>query len=266
MSYLPLIVFAVFVLISLGQVYVVVPIKLKSQPLKDLSVNYLPFDPNTLGPEVAGFFYQQVQALTAQGLTVVQYLTKPNAQKNLTSVVIYLVDRQRGERCTVSCFYVTVNGVTSVRNPHVIITTYFDDGSAVITANTSSASVFKSRPNFDGVSLADVADVAMLLDIHRFRVDTLAGGKRPLLPSVGRELEEMEQYERDTLDFQVKSGLAYFDTARQVYDRTWFGTFYMTWHLLWPLKQISLAKKQRKAAQTMAEYQQRRRGTQPVIR
>lgn len=234
--------------------YVWIPIKLKANPLRVMSGhNYLIFDPNTLGPEVNGFFLSHVQALVGRGFGVIQYLTKPEAQKNLTSVVIYFINRQTGERCTVSSFYVTVNGVVKVRGGTAIITSRFADDSSIVTANNASVGVFRRMPGADGLSLPDV-EVNLLLDIHRYRVQKLADGKQPILPAFGAEVEEMERREDETVEYQAKCGLAYFDAARQAYFKTWYGTFYMTWRHLWPFKQVLLAQKRRKATMALAEY------------
>jgi len=235
-------------------IYVMVPANIKSQPLWKATSKYLPFDPATLGPEVVNFFHSHVVALTAQGFVVIQYLTKPEAQKNLTTVMIYLVNRERGERCTVACFYVTTQAYTKVKGHNVILTTRFDDDTAITTSNVTSVGSFRKRPTIDSVSIADLTDPTALVNVHRFRVAKLADGKRPIIPPSGVEVEDFEAYERTAVDYQVTAGLAYFDEREQAYIRTWYGAFYMTWQLLWPFKQINLARKRSKADTVMKEF------------
>jgi hypothetical protein len=154
----------------------------------------------------------------------------------------------------------TINGAVTVRGHNVILTTYFTENTGFTTSNVSTPSVFRSRPQFDGASFPNITNPAELVDIHRFQMSKLAAGRLPLLPPVGQELDEYHERETRSLDSQTECGLAYFDAAKQAYYRTWYGTYYMTWQLLWPFKPLNLAKKRRKAARVMSEYNAARVG------
>jgi len=238
-------------------VYILGPIQVKFRQSTKVRPPMQPYDPATLPPEAASFFYNSVQALVGAGFTVIDYVMKPGAHPLVTPVIVYMVHRTYGDRVAVACFYSTVNGVTTIKNNSIFCQRNFSDGTIVSTTHlppTGTYGCYKTRPYVTGTRISHTSDAAELYRIHCFAVAKHAGHKTALVPPVGGELEAFEESDADVNNFQVKSGILQLNRTQTAYVPTWFGAYYMTWSLLWPFKQMRAADSRAKCRKLMADY------------
>jgi hypothetical protein len=249
-----------FVVLLIGFPYILGPILIKnSQKIARRAVQKR-YDPATLPPEAASFFYNAVTSLTQAGFTVIDYITKPGEAPNVTPCIVNLVNRSNGDMASVACFFAVVNGITQVQNNSVFLTTVYANGEIVgscIMPPKSAGSCYKYRPYAHGCRFFDDIDVTELYRRHRFLVEKYAPNSPVIVPEPGREMEAFDRINDDVHDYQVKQGLMRIDTTRDAYVPTWFGAFYMTWALLWPCKQLRLAGAQAKAKRELDNYRRK---------
>ncbi|BDI30736.1 hypothetical protein CCAX7_27870 [Capsulimonas corticalis] len=247
----------VFLAILIGVPYIGGPILIKNKQTIARHPAQNRFDPATLDPQVAPFFYHAVQALVTCGFTVIDYVTKPNETQNVTPCVVYLVNRANGDMASIACFFVNINGEVKIQNNSIFFTTDYANGEVVsscILPPNSAGSCYKYRPYVHSWRSFDDVDAPELYKRHRFLIQKYAPQSPVVAPETGREMEAFDRSNVDVHAYQVKKGLMWVDTARDVYAPTWFGAFYMTWALLWPCKQLRLAHSQMKARRELADY------------
>ena len=99
--------------------------------------------------------------------------------------------------------------------------------------------------------------VPLLYELHRRRVERLRA-QRVLAfePAIepGASIKWLRDLHDRTVQRQFAAGYYRHDEGAGVYRKTVKGTFLMTWKLLWPWKQIRLARHARKLRRELAQY------------
>lgn len=248
-------VFIVFV----GFPYFIVPFLIKSNYKTKRRPDFYNFDPATLPPQVAQFFYQSVQTMIERGFNVVAYITKPNVMNNVSPVIAYLYNPVTGDMVTVATTYVTVNGVTTPKNNSIFINRRYSDGTIIGVSSiprSLGAGSFKPRPNYKGAGLYDLLDIDKLYKLHLFAVELNTPMNAEVIKlQPGNELEAFHKYDEDVNTFQVRSGILRFDQQTDCFYATTFGAFYMTWKMLFPFKSLLILKNGKKGSDLVAKYQ-----------
>lgn len=250
---------ALFVLIPVILIYVIHPLTQKGVPLHRVGRQFSLFNPADLAPDVAPFFYQNERAIASLGFEIIGYLTRVDASGMSTSCQIYMVNRATMERATVVGVYGIMDGQVRLRSHYFEFTTKFVDGSTISTNNLHSSGVFKTVAKYRTARLTMVGDPVSLYDVHKYHVAKYIDGRQKYLPPPGQEIEAYEQSLLDVWNAQVESGLATFDPQSQTFGRTWYGTYYMVWCQLWPMKQIRLAQRRAYAENLLKECEADRR-------
>ena len=243
-----------------GFVYIIGPILIKFTQKSPAKMTFERFDPSTLSPEVSPFFLHTIQWMTSQGFTLIDYLVRPNAQPNVTPCAVWLVNHATGDTAVIACFFVNQNGVMSIKNSYYYYTARFDDTTTVSTTSMAydGPSSFKSRPDCPGFRLPTLPDPASVYTVHRFAVEKYAAGKTRTRIPPGQEMAAFDKSNTESYVNQEKMGLMKYVPARDLYIPTWYGAFYMTYSLLWPLKQMKSAEAKKKSEALLAEFERSR--------
>ncbi len=234
--------------------YVITPLIIKSKQKMDAKTGFEHFDPNNLPPAVVSHFFNNVQALVNQGFVVSAYLTKANAVTNATPILIYLVNRQTGDKATIAAIQTNVNGVTQFRSQYLEYTSRFTDDTWISTNNIGTVGAFKPTPQGRTTRFAGLNDPGLLYRIHKFVVGKYAPNKTKVLPEPGKEVEGFEKSYRESFEKQAEMGLLTLNATQGYYVTTFYGAYYMTLSLLWPFKQLRLLANKQEAARVMADF------------
>jgi hypothetical protein len=135
--------------------------------------------------------------------------------------------------------------------------TRFTDDTGIEIGNSPTAGVFVPNRAVDSLRWPAMKEPVFLYDLHRRRVERLRG-ERQLKPPPPADPAASIQWLLDlhhrTVRRQFDHGYYWRDEAAGVYCKTIKGTFLMTWKLLWPWKQLRLARHARKLRRELAMY------------
>ena len=133
--------------------------------------------------------------------------------------------------------------------------TTFPDGREIVTTNAPTASVFPPLPTVDGLAWKDMNHAAMLWKLHRARAEQLRNGQMPVMPAAGDDAIAtiVRDTERRGIDFAIGRGYLRRHAGGEV-RHTVRGAYLMTWRLLWPWKQITMARHARKLRRVLAAF------------
>jgi hypothetical protein len=244
----PLLAFAGFVVLLL---YVIAPLILKSKNWMTAHPQFLPLDLGELQAEVAAAFYDAAQQLAALGFTAIGHVKRFDPQIRTESHVSVWAHPKDKNICQVIAVRSALRVATLVT-----FRQEYEDGSAIVTSNTTSPGVFPKDPQQDSLTCSGVHDLELLYRLHCGRTASATAELRrrrtPTVPAVG----QAERYMADewSRTFQRLCGQGYFtfDQVNDRYVKTTRGAYIMTWRLLWPWKQLRLKARDRRAEQVLS--------------
>jgi hypothetical protein len=232
-----------------------------------------PLDDPTLPNAVAHAFQTVVERLRPAGFEPITGLGMPSQAPNVKALVMLLVNRQAKDIAVAAVMYARTPGATpatsQLRTFYVELVSHFRNGSVVQTNNSSELTVFGPRPTHIVGRFPAVKDAGRLYRLHQgmvarsglrdkvFRLDEEFGGEAAAAVAASM-VEELKA--------QVKTGYMYLSAGEDAYRPTWKGAVLMTWKLLWPVKAIRRAARDRTARRLMAELEGRLGKTERVQR
>jgi hypothetical protein len=236
--------------------YIVAPLRLRDR-------NWMPLEPRfevvlDLRQAPSGLMsnFQEVAAqFESSGFVALANLTedRPNGlvTESLNSI---WVNRQQGDLA-----HVIVGGILHADGSYYKSTTIafrrqYADGSELVTSNTSTPPAFPKNPEIDHIAVSGMSDLVKLYEFHLARVRKRTGSRQWILPKEDQGL----QFEREVctkgMRWLVTSGYRRKDVARGVYRATLLkGTFLFYWRIKWPLKQMSINRRDRAADRELRE-------------
>jgi len=149
--------------------------------------------------------------------------------------------RHRGDACAARVLAVRVESPIGGRmeESFVAFETDFTDGSAIITTNMASPSIFAPDPALASVHWRAMQDLTTLYRLHRARV-SLHGASR-----VAKPFDDPLEYARDggrrTMRRQVEAGYFVQDEPAGVYRTTLKGAM-LVYRLSWPWRDITVSR------------------------
>jgi hypothetical protein len=218
-----------------GPVLIRFSTRMKARPRLD------ELEASELSPAVAEFLYATANTLRQDGFVPEAYFAMPDGAKEINTYLIMLTNRSAGDMAMVTAMLSQMpNNLDQAVNLYVEFSTEYENGTTVDTSNTHQPSVF-IRPRWKHKKeIPQIKDVHLLYEIHRYllshyesdfsdrRKIVYPEGKvaTSLLDGIEQDFERQKQY---GLVFRsVEDGEAY-------YRPTWFGAFWMTWPLLFPV-------------------------------
>jgi hypothetical protein len=201
-------------------------------------------DASDIPDVLAHYVYSTANALRDDDFTPEAYLSLPDQVPNVRAYLILLANRFAGDKAMVTVMMTHQEGKTPQIGTHYVeFSTRYASGKVVDTMNSQTLGAFKTLPGRVKTQMPQVQDPHLLYQIHRHVLDRLAG----VTPGDAKEMYpegEAARYLADVLersyDEQAALGLLYRDEERgeTIFRPTWYGAFYMTWGLLFPIKQI----------------------------
>jgi hypothetical protein len=265
----PLLVVGSLVLLLVLLVYAGLPVLIHQTLKQPAQPQVLPFplDHPGLPKEVACQFQTVIDQLRPAGFEPVTGLALPNALSTVKRIVLVLVNRPAKDSAyamvtyggTAAAAETAASAPPPIRSFCVEIVSRFRLGPVLHTANgTSDISVFAPRPRHTINRFPQVEDAGRLYVLHQalvarsglrdkaFRLDEEFHGDAAAAAAAFM-VEELED--------QVGTGYMYLSPEEKIYRPTWKGAFLMTWKLLWPVKGMRRAARERKARQLLAELE-----------
>lgn len=214
-------------------------------------------DLSSLPAAPAEYFAQARDALAADGFEMVGMYYLPKAVPNVEGLLHLTANRQTDELALAAALYATINGATTLKSMHVEFVSRYSSGQVLGTGNAKELGSFASTPGFDTVHIPQIDDLRQLYRLHVARCNAiLPGGRRinRLDSEFGGDGELFlnailaEEFAR-----QIPAGYLRLDAAGENYRPTVKGACLMTWKIIWPVKQIRMRIRDRKAERLIAE-------------
>jgi hypothetical protein len=257
------------VLLVVLLVYVGLPVLIRLSLKQSAQPQAIPFplDHPDLPKEVGHRFQTVVDQLRPAGFEPVTGLALPNPGSSARAIVLVLVNRPARDSAYATVTYAGTAAAAGtdgsapppVRTFCVEIVSRFRSGPVLHTANgTSELSVFAPRPMHTMNRFPQVQDAGQLYRLHQALV-----ARSGLYDKVFRLDEEFHgdaaaavaAFMTEELEDQVGTGYMYLSAAEKLYRPTWKGAFLMTWKLLWPIKAVRHAARDRRARRLLAELE-----------
>jgi hypothetical protein len=150
-----------------------------------------------------------------------------------------------------------VDGAAKPRTQYAEYATRFANDHAITTNNSKTLGSFKPVEGRRSFYHADVADINQLYQLHRIAIEKYEAGQQKVLPPAGQEIPTLLQKLTESYDNQVKTGILRYDAGSDSYRPTLSGAFYMTYSLLFPLKQIRASRMRAACREIKTEWARR---------
>jgi hypothetical protein len=224
----------------------------------DAEPEVVPFDLDhpSLPSEVADYFQMVTDRLGPDGFERVAGLALPRQAPGVRAIALLLANRKAKDIAVATAMYANRAGAPPRRTFYLELVSQFQDGTVVHTNNAEALAVFGPRPTHTPGRFPMVQDARQLYRLHRelvarsatsakkFRLDEEFHGDAAAAMAVSM-IEEMEA--------QLGTGYLYLSPAEKMYRPTAKGAFLMAWKLLWPMKTILRARRDRTARRLQAE-------------
>ena len=205
----------------------------------------------------ADYFANASQALAAEGFEEAGMFFLPNTAPNVEALVLLARNRRSCEIALAIAIYATVNGVTQLKSTHVEYVSRYRDGRVLGTSNCSVLGCFAKIPGFETIHFNRVHDLHQLYRLHTERCRQAA----PNSQRINRLDDEfggdgsryLSTVMAEEFTRQIPVGYLRLNTDGEHYRPTVKGACLMTWKSLWPVKQLRMQKRDRRAARLMAE-------------
>jgi hypothetical protein len=253
----PLLILAGLVLLP----YVVGPILIRCSMRQSANptLGSFPAGDPKLPKAVAKHFRKTLSALEPLGFEVVEGLTLPDQTPRVKALVLMLANRPARDIAVVTAIYAAEQGIQKLKTAYVEFVSRYRDGTVVQTNNTATLGAFAPRPGVITNRLPSVAEPERLYRLHHALAAQDGGesGKVLVLDEEfkGDAAAYLAWAIRNELQGQVETGYLYEDEEAAAFRPTWKGALLMTWGLLWPLKAIRTAQRDRLARQIIAELE-----------
>ena len=210
----------------------------------------------SLPAAAAEYFAYAKGVLAGDGFEEAGMFFLPNTAPNVEALVLLARNRQSSELALAVAIYATVNGETQLKSTHVEYVSRYRDGRVLGTSNCSVLGCFAKIPGFETAHFPRVQDLHQLYRLHTERcrqaaptgqrinrLDDEFGGDGSLYLSTVMG----EEYAR-----QVPVGYLRLNADSEHYRPTIKGACLMTWKSLWPVKQLRMQERDRRAARLIA--------------
>jgi hypothetical protein len=238
--------------------YLVYPWLSRNKPMAVGGPGLARVEPETILPEAADRFVETARELIPAGFTTAFHFRQPDhpdAPNRQAYLAVWLHEADGAVARAVWIRFVDIRIPFTMTSYALSFTTAFDDGREVLTTNAPLASVFPPVPTIDAVGWRDMSHAGMLWKLHRARSERLRDGRAVVPPPA--DAAGIEKLVRDTeqrvIDFAIGRGYLRCDAAGTV-RHTMRGAYLMTWRLLWPWKQLAVARQARKLRRVLAEF------------
>lgn len=219
-----------FVLAFLGLLFVLVPFALWLTYHHRAKVfpRSVPFE--ELPEQVQKFMKPRVEAIALWGFDLLAYLNLGPLSAGTESFMALLSNPHTSEWANVSFV------VSPKRSRGYMEFTTHCSGEVQVDTNTNATSpVLFPVPNYHVFQFPQVDDVFTLYRLHRRLVQEKTNGNRPISPSRGQEVAELQRRIERFGPWQQSRGYMYLQSPGKFYRLTWKGAIVGGWRAIWPV-------------------------------
>lgn len=257
----PIVYLVVIMAAALLLPYIAGPIAVHRKVTNKLKPDLMPFplDHPDLPELVKDHFQNVSKQLESVGFDVVQGVALPSQVPKVKAIILLFANRATKDVAIASAIYVDGIQGTKLGTAYTEIATRFRDGSIVQTSNTKQLNAFGKRPNATSTQFPMVEDAARLFRLHSALLVKYGGGYEKILrldeEFHGDALAAVAASMREEMEAQVRTGYLYLSESEGLFRLTWKGAFFMVWKLLFPLKHIRRALREKKAQRLLREIE-----------
>lgn len=147
---------------------------------------------------------------------------------------------------------VVVSASGGRRTVMLLFQSHFEDGTELATANNQITVGLPGLPGTTHLWLPEVHDPVQLYEAHALARDSLARSRKRL--AIGPDpMAYLNDARQRILNHFVQTGYYYLDRAHGVYRPTWKGAMLMTVRLVWPIRPLYRAWRQRPTRRLLRE-------------
>lgn len=225
----------VWLIVLIPAFYLVVPIFVWQHPFPaHPKLEQLDFE--KIGRSRADFLLKQTAGLYALGFEEPTLVRMPNAAPNVTTFLIMLVNRQRGDKAMVTAI-VGRAGPVALETRYVEFSTRFDSGAVFNTLNSSELLAFPPGPQTVRTQVPSIHEIEKLYELHQFVMNKHNIDGKKVVYEPGQALDYLVRYAlQEVYERQIKRGRLYFDENKDAYCTTLKGAYLLTWGLTQPFK------------------------------
>ena len=235
-------------------------IKFTQRYRKDLTL--VAFDPNETSPplEVGKFFFSTGHRLEQLGFREVGHFVNSDMIANVRTILALFEHEEQQDAAIAAVAFAYSSGgkVNSVvQESAVEFDTEFQDGVDVDTKNSMNESAFAYLPHKKTTDFPGLQDLEVLYRAHQYICGLHKKAPKKPLPLREQWGDKLLEGMVNELEAQLDTGYLTLTTngdGEEFYVPTWKGAYIMTWINLWPIKQIRLSMRRRKARALLNEY------------
>jgi hypothetical protein len=241
--------------------YVLGPFLIHRNLTQKAKPELVPFPPDhpSLPDDVADFFSAMRAELRGIGFELIDGFALPRQTPNVKAVLLLFVNRASRDAALATVMYGEAPNVEArLKTAYLEFATRFRDGGIVNTNNSDQMGAFRKLPFVHTTQFPKVRSAALLFRIHTALAEKYGTGAKVLrhdeeFHGDGRAF--LAAAMREELERQIPTGFMWLSEEEGLFRPTWKGAFLMTWGLLFPFKQIRLARRDRKAKRLLAELE-----------
>jgi hypothetical protein len=238
----------IFFLVVLALYYIASPILVRAATWMNPNPRIEPVWPEYLPPEIGYYLRGAAESLTADGFAPVAHFRIAEMVPNVEALITLCINAATRDKAMAAVMVGQSGGQTRLTARYVEFSTRYADGTILDTNNTSELSSFRPVPEKKTFQLPRVQDPRMLYRVHQALMERFAPGKTKVLPSESDMAVYLRRVFEEDFERQAAMGLLKLSTFDGRYRMTWKGAFVMTWGLLWPMKPLRIAARDRQAA------------------
>jgi hypothetical protein len=242
--------------------YVGGPILIRFKQKAKAHPKFESLDASDIPDALAHYVYSTANALREDGFIPEAYLSLPDQVPNVRAYLILLANRPSGDKAMVTVMMTHQEGKTPQVGTHYVeFSTRYASGKVVDTMNGGTLGAFKTLPGEVKTQIPQVQDPHALCLIHRHILDRLAdvapGDEKVMYPE-GDAARYLAGVMEKGYEEQAALGLLYRDEegGEAIFRPTWYGAFYMTWGLLFPIKQIRQMRAAQRATAVLRSFRE----------
>lgn len=238
--------------------YVLGPILLRFTLTQQAEPEVVPFpvDHPDLPEAVRDHFDNVSEEMEAVGFEQVAGLALPRQTPNVKAVILMFANRTTRDAAIATAIYAD-KLTPPLQTAYVEIISRHRDDIVVQTNNSKQIGAFPHRPTVTNTQLSSVQHADRLYRLHQAIAERAAGGAVKVLrldeEFHGDAAAYLARAMREELDGQILTGYMYLTSSGTIFRPTWKGAFLMCWALLFPWKQIRVARRDRKERRLLAE-------------
>jgi hypothetical protein len=237
-----------------GALYLGAPLLIKQKQRVALEPDLALVNPNDpdLPPGLSDALFEAIAELQGLSFAPRATLRYRGAGLPITTYLTLLANPAAHDVALAVAVYSCVGGAPRLRARYIQFITKFGEDCYLLTSNTDVLPVFAPVPTKQNERFPMVRDAATLYRAHAALAEPF-GARTKSKPSEEDPVTLVKSSIRREMAEQEQAGYFFVDAAARFYRPTWRGAYLMTWKLLFPVKAIRRALRDRRARGLLRE-------------